>query len=256
MTDPAAERSVGSPEPAASEAAAAAPSPPRWGMGDAALAFLLGMLFAILLDGLYVAVVGRGDTLGFTIVSLVGLWVGLAGVPYLASRRKGSGSLAEDFGFRVTRRDLGIGLLAGVFSNLILINAVVLAFRLIGPDVDVGGQARELTNGAEGWGLAILAPFIGLGAPVVEELFFRGLLQRSIARRLGPAIGVAGSAVAFGFVHLQPDLSGWSQLALSTALGSFGALLSVLTHRAGTLGPAIVAHVVFNTITLVALAAS
>ena len=250
MTEPAAEP-VESPEPA--EPAA---RHPRWGLGDAALAFLFGMLFAIVVDGLYIAISGEEDGLGHTIATLVGLWIGLAGIPYLASRRKGSGSMAEDFGLRLQRRDIGVGVLAGALSQFVLVNLVVALFRLLGPDVNIGKQAENLTNDAEGLMLAVLAPFLILGAPLVEELFFRGLLQRSIARRLGPAIAVVGSAIAFGFVHLQPELSGWSQLALTTALASFGVVLGVLAQRAGRLGPSLVAHATFNTITLIALAAS
>ena len=253
MTDPATEP-VESPEPA--EPADAAPRSPRWGLGDAALAFLFGMLFAIVVDGLYIAVSGAEDGLGHTIATLVGLWVGLAGIPCLASRRKGSGSLAEDFGLRLERRDIGIGVLAGILSQFVLVNLVVVLFRLVGPEVNIGRQARNLTNDAEGVMLAVLAPFLILGAPLVEELFFRGLLQRSIARRLGPVVAVAGSAVAFGLVHLQPDLTGWSQLALTSALASFGIVLGVLAQRTGRLGPSLVAHATFNTVTLVALAAS
>ena len=253
MTDPAAEP-VESADPA--DPAEPPAPPPRWGLADAALAFLVGMLFAIVVDGIYILVSGSEEGLGHTIATLVGLWIGLAGVPYLASRRKGTGSVAEDFGLRLERRDVGIGVLAGALSQFVLVNLVVALFRFLGPDVNIGRQARDLTNDAEGIMLGVLAPFLILGAPLVEELFFRGLLQRSIARRLGPPIAIVGSAVAFGLVHLQPDLTGWSQLALTTALASFGIVLGVLAQRAGRLGPSLVAHATFNTITLVALAVS
>ena len=246
-------------EPAAEPVESAHPEgrEPRWGLGDAALGFLLGMLFAIVADGLYIAVAGSGGGLGHTIVTLVALWLGMAGIPYVASRRKGSGSLAEDFGLQLHRRDIGIGVLVGALSQFVLVNLVVALFRLVGPDVNIGRQARNLTNDAEGLSLALLAPFLVLGAPIVEELFFRGLLQRSIRRRLGAFVGIVGSSIAFGLVHLQPDLSAWSQLALTTALGSYGLVLAALTHRyGGRLGPAIVAHATFNAITLIALATS
>ena len=247
MSDPAAEP-VEPPEPP--EAAVA----PRWGLGDAALAFLVGMVAAVFVDGLYVAVAGTEETLARTVATLVGLWVGLAGVPSLASKRKGSGSLAADFGLCVERQDIGLGIAVGIGAQYVLVNVIVTLFDVIGPDVDVGRQARNLTDSAQGWSLALLAPFLAIGAPVIEELFFRGLLQRSIARRLGTVVAVAGSSLAFGFVHLQPNLSGWSQLTLATALAAFGVVLGVLAERTGRLGPGMVAHATFNSITLVALA--
>ena len=228
---------------------------PRWGLGDAALAFVVGMVAAVFVDGVYVSVAGTEETLARTIATLVGLWVGLAGVPYLASKRKGTGSLDEDFGLRVERRDIGVGVVVGAAAQFALVNLVVTLFDIVGPDVNVGRQAENLTNAAEGWGLALLAPFLVIGAPLVEELFFRGLLQRSIARRLGPVVAMIGSSIAFGFVHLQPDLSGWSQLALTTALASFGLVLGAMANRFGRLGPGIVAHFTFNSITLLVLAA-
>jgi membrane protease YdiL (CAAX protease family) len=102
-----------------------------------------------------------------------------------------------------------------------------------------------------GW----LLCFVVVG-PVVEELYFRGLLQRSAIRRLGPIAGIVLPALAFGLVHTSTDLSGWSLAALVTALAAFGAVLGVLAHRTGRLGPGLVAHATFNALTLIALALS
>ncbi len=41
-------------------------------------------------------------------------------------------------------------------------------------------------------------------APLVEELFFRGLLLRSLQRRVGTGRAVALSSVLFGLAHPQP----------------------------------------------------
>lgn len=49
--------------------------------------------------------------------------------------------------------------------------------------------------------IAVLA--IGI-APVLEEVFFRGLIQRRMELRWGSGPGIAGTAVLFALVHLQP----------------------------------------------------
>jgi len=102
----------------------------------------------------------------------------------------------------------------------------------------------------------VLAPFLVLGAPFVEELFFRGLVLRSLARRFGPVIGVVGSSVLFGLVHFQTGMGAASDAALMCAIGAFGLLLAYLAVRTGRLGPGLVAHATFNAITVIALATS
>ena len=49
--------------------------------------------------------------------------------------------------------------------------------------------------------LALLA--VGV-APVLEEFFFRGLIQRTLERRWGPAAGICLAAAAFALVHALP----------------------------------------------------
>jgi membrane protease YdiL (CAAX protease family) len=229
--------------------------PPRWGLGDAGLAFLFGMLGTIVTTAVYVGFTGDADAedTGLIVAALVGLWLGFGAVALWASRRKGTGSLAEDYGLRIRPRDVGIGVLVGVLCQFVLVPAIVFLFSILDSSVDVGRQAEEVTGDAAGTSLLVLAPFLCLGAPLFEELYFRGLLQRAAVRRLGLVGGILISALAFGLVHL--NLSGWAAVALVVALGAFGAVLSVLAHRTGRLGAGLVAHATFNGITLLALAA-
>jgi membrane protease YdiL (CAAX protease family) len=93
----------------------------------------------------------------------------------------------------------------------------------------------------DGWWLfgAILAPV--LISPVVEEPFFRGLLQRSIPTRLPFAI--FASATVFALVHL---LGGYSLFSAATTF-IVGITFGIVAGRSVRLGSAIVAHVAFNT---------
>ncbi|MDQ1372741.1 MAG: protease family protein [Actinomycetota bacterium] len=246
MTDP--------PGPAPDEGPAPVVAP-RWGLGDAALAFAAGLLGTVVTTTLYVVVTGRQETndTGAIVASLVGLWAGIGGVAVWTSRRKGTGGLAVDYGLRIERRDVAIGMATGVVCQFVLVPVIVKLFSLLDRGVDVAGQAKQVTGGAGGLRLILLAPFLCLGAPFFEELYFRGLLQRAAVRRLGAGAGIAISAVAFGLVH-APSLDGWSAVALACALGAFGAVLSLLAHRTGRLGPGLVAHATFNAITLIGLA--
>lgn len=242
MTDPPV---VGEPSPAPSPA----PPPPRWGVGDAVAGFLAAFVISLTAGMVWVAATGEDDiTLGLTVVTLVGQWTGLVGAVVLASRRKGAGDLGEDFGLGIERADIGVGLAAGVASQLVMIPLLYLPIQLLGGDLDVSEKAREVTDLGSGAGLALLAVCIVVGAPIAEELFFRGLLLRSVERRHGPRWAVGASAVAFGLTHFQPvQLLG---------LVAFGVVLGVLTRRAGRLGPALVAHMAFNATTVALLVAT
>ena len=115
-----------------------------------------------------------------------------------SSRVKGSGSLAEDFGLRVERGDIGVGVVTGLLCQLVLVPAIYLPLQWAFGRQDISKPAKELAKTAHG------TPYIGfafaviIAAPVIEEVFFRGLLLRSLERRFGTRWAVAGSSVAFG----------------------------------------------------------
>lgn len=221
---------------------------PGWGLGDAAAGFAAAFVLSLVAGTVWAVASGdRHVTLGLTVAALVGQWTGLVGSSVLASRRKGTGDLGADLGLRIEGRDVGRGLLVGLGSQLVLIPLLYLPVTLLDVDVDVSEKAREITGLARGPGLVLLALCIVVGAPLAEELFFRGMLQRAVTGRHGPRWGVAASSVAFGITHFQPV-----QLA---GLVAFGAVLGVLAERAGRLGPSIVAHMAFNATTVVLLVA-
>ena len=75
-------------------------------------------------------------------------------------------------------------------------------------------------------------------APVVEELFYRGLLQRSLASRFNEGAVLVVVAFVFAVVHFRPiEIPGLFVIGL---VFGFAAL------RSGRLGPAIMIHAGFN----------
>jgi membrane protease YdiL (CAAX protease family) len=110
---------------------------------------------------------------------------------------------------------------------------------------DVSNEARKLVDSASGAGIVALVLVVCVGAPIAEEVFFRGLLLRATERRFGTGIALVVSTVVFGLGHLQGI-----QLP---ALLLFGAVAGVLTVRTGRLGPAILCHMGFNTWTIIQL---
>ncbi|MGH9150568.1 MAG: lysostaphin resistance A-like protein, partial [Acidimicrobiales bacterium] len=172
---------------------------------------------------------------------------GLLAGSALLSRLRGTGRLGADVGLRLRPVDLVVGAVAGAVASRVLVALVYLPLERCCPDlVDrVDDEARELVDLAQGPGLLLLAVLTVVGAPLVEEIFFRGVLQVALVRRLGAVAGVGVASVAFALVHFQ---------ALQfPALVLFGVVAGTLAHRAGRLGPAVVTHVAFNGIAVAAL---
>jgi membrane protease YdiL (CAAX protease family) len=74
-----------------------------------------------------------------------------------------------------------------------------------------------------------------------EELFWRGLVNRYLAQRLGPVAGNAAGATAYGAIHL---VSG--NLTLTGAAGVAGAFWSLEHLAQGRMAPLIVSHVAWD----------
>jgi len=230
---------------------------PRWGAPDLVVAFLVAQFASALGFALYASVQGvplaelDRDALSIAEIALlqVPLWLGLLGVPLLATRLRGNGP-RRDLGLRTTLRDAPRGLAIGVACQLVLVPLVTLPVFLLtdAQRDDLEAPARELTDKAEGLGVLLLALVVVVMAPLAEEVFFRGMLQRTLARRLPIWPAMLVTSVLFGVSHFQA-------LQLP-ALAAFGLVLSLLAHRSGRLGPAIWAHVGFNATTVVALLAA
>jgi membrane protease YdiL (CAAX protease family) len=226
--------------------------PRRWGLGDAALAFVVGVVLTNVVAALVLEATGRTgqdiDELPLTFIALfqVPQWVGTLGITWLAVHRKGDG-LVRDLDLRVAPRDVPTGLALGTATQLVLVPLLYIPLlRLLDRSGDdVAAEARELTDKASGLGVVLLFLVVVLAAPVVEEIFFRGLLLRSLEARIGGGPALVLSSVLFGFAHFQ-----WLQLP---ALVLFGLVAGALAQRFGRLGPAIFAHIAFNAVTVIVL---
>jgi hypothetical protein len=228
-----------------SAAGRSATRPIRWGLGDAAVGLVPFALGGLALLG--------GDDGGDTDPSVASLaftslfiWLFLVGVPVVATARKGNGVVA-DLGLGFGRRpELGAFVLGVLIQAVVVWVLYLPIFWFTDVDADdVSNEARELVDSASGPGIAVLVLVVCIGAPIAEELFFRGLLLRSVERRFGVPVAVVASTAVFALGHLQGI-----QLP---ALLLFGAVAGLLTVRAGRLGPAIACHMGFNAWTLVQL---
>lgn len=241
------------PQPVLPPPPAPAPRPPRWGLGDFLVGVFGGYALASLVAAIWYAVSGDDElNLAGQAVSQMGLWTGMVGAAVVASHRKGAGTLAEDFGFKGRWSDIGVGVLVALAVQILVLPAIAYLLRPLLGEPEVSGPVQDLLDRSQGLAFAGLILSVAVGAPLVEELFFRGLLLRSLQRRVPDWAAVAVSAVAFGIAHgsaLPVD----AVLLVMVSLTVFGAILAILAIRTGRLGPSIVTHAVFNLFTLLYL---
>ncbi len=188
------------------------------------------------------------------LLSQAGLWTGLLGACVVASRRWGTGRLRDDYGLRARRSDVGRGLLLSLGARLA--GGVLLAVLVaVAPDL-AGSGNTDVFRLAEGDRPALLALAVlaVVGAPLVEETFFRGLLLRSLRRRLLAAPAVVLQAVAFGLAHSDPT-AGRANVGVVLVVGVAGLVFGVAAERWGRLGPSMWAHAFFNLVPVVVLLA-
>jgi membrane protease YdiL (CAAX protease family) len=221
---------------------------PAIALGAWVAAFLFSNIGAVVL----LNVLGYADTdsddwpIWLVGVLQIPLWIGLIGALVVVSRRWGTGHLRRDYGLRFLPIDV-IGFPIGVLTQLVFVQVLYWALPFIDRD-EVSESAESLTSRAEGWGVVLLATLVVVGAPVVEELFFRGLVLRSIQAQYSDWLAVVGSAVLFALVHFQ--------LLQLPALLLFGLVVGYLALRTRRLGMSIFAHAGFNATTIVYLLAS
>ena len=224
------------------------PPRPLGGIGAVLAAYAGGTAVAIIL--LSVSGVATNST-PYIVLSFVGLWTGFVGVPVYLSRTRGTGRMATDFGLRLGGpADVGLGVLAGVVSYGV-VEAYSVVIQSFGDHANLGHEATQLSGHGLGVGFVVFALAAAVGAPIAEEIYFRGLTQPVAQKYLGGAGGLTVTAVLFGFAHL-----GSNPIEAVVPLAVFGAVVGALAWRTGRLGPGIVAHITFNSITVVAIALS
>ena len=243
------------------------PTAPRWGLGDVAIGFVAGEVLSVLAYlvaasithpatggpvgvgaafGQVVGHVATGSTpvyrapmpLWLQAVVQIPLWACLLGVPILATRTKGNGPV-RDLGLRIRPVDVPVGVAIGAAAQLVLVPLIYWPIlKLIG-DQDVSAAARQLTDRAtDPFSIVMLMLIVGVGAPVAEEVFFRGLTQHALLRRSGPWVALFGTAAFFALTHFEP--------LQFPALFAFGVVLGAMVFVTRRLGTSICAHLAFN----------
>jgi uncharacterized protein len=138
---------------------------------------------------------------------------------------------------------VGLYIVAVVFVGGILL---ILLNALSGDQVQAPEQVPE---GLSRVGIVVTSLYAIVIAPLGEELFFRGILFRTLRDRHGLRIAVLGSAVAFGLIHFIPG-DAVDTMLLMLVMAFTGGALAYIYERRGTIVAPLVAHMTFNVIGL------
>ena len=216
---------------------------PRWGLWDAVIAIVASMALA-----LGVAAVGILTSAPLVVTVLLGItlpWIGLMGWPVIATRWRGNGPRI-DLGFAMTWSDVRWGVGVGAIGLTLAAAMAWITLSLVGDFTSAAGEIAAQLSGESEFGLWVFALAVMVGAPIVEETAFRGLLFAALRKRgIGAWATIVITGVAFALFHFEP--------VRFLILLPIGVLYGWLRMRTGSLGAPIVAHMVNNAPAAVAL---
>ena len=177
-----------------------------------------------------------------TASEMFGLWLGFAAIVVFAMKTVRP-VLPTGF-FKVRWPDLKF-LPLGVLLQA-LVGALYYPFHI----QSAGDPVKQIVGHNPAYGMLVIMFFVGIGAPFIEELLFRGVILQSMTALVSPRVRTLAAGlvpalltgVVFGVAH--------GELVQLAGLALVGTILAVIVQRQGRIAPAIVTHAGFNLIAL------
>lgn len=144
--------------------------------------------------------------------------------------------------FRVSRLHIGgIWAVAALFLPL-LVTAVLLYLP--------GRFQKNCFDATETAGIITAAVFYyGIGAGIVEEVVFRGVVMAALEKRFNKTVAVLVPSVLFGLIHVfGNELDAVSFLLLLVSGTAVGVMFSLVTLESGSVWSSALMHAVWNCI--------
>ena len=120
----------------------------------------------------------------------------------------------------------------------ILTIVATLIFIIFTPINDIAGNNPLPSIGHINLEWAVVAFHIGIIAPIIEEIIYRGLIHTLLRKRYGVKPAIIFSSLFFGLMH------GVGFLTIFATLAGVG--FALLYEKTGSLAPCMVAHAVGN----------
>jgi len=224
---------------------------PSWGkLVDAFACFFAALMTTRVVFSIITATIFKNPNVtAILFLSVAGYLIpAILAISYLSVMARREGATLSGIG--LTSKNLGMNIVYGILgycAALPLISVLALITRAIfhdNPDV-TPNPIMPLITAERGWeGRLLLFLLVSVAAPLVEEIFFRGVLQTGLRQRFGILWAIFLSAVVFALGHPMQD---WIPiLGLGIAFGTLRELRQSLV-------PGIVAHFIQNSLTFFAL---
>lgn len=165
-----------------------------------------------------------------------------------STSRWGSGRPIDDVGARPKWSDLGWGPVIWLAAIGVQVVAVAFVLRLDIPLSNNTDGIDEL-RADRSYVIALVISAV-IAAPLVEEIVFRGLVMRSMLSKLPTTLAIVAQGVLFGVAHVDP-VRGVGNVGLAIVLSGVGIVLGGFAYLLRRIGPAIVAHAIFNGVVMV-----
>jgi membrane protease YdiL (CAAX protease family) len=183
-------------------------------------------------------------------LSALGLWLPFVFMLRWVARRADT-DFRQYFGMRFAKTDW-LGIPFGIFCQVVLMNVVNWPLNKWFPNTfnpqRIETRARDMVDAAHGAWFIVLFLIVVVGAPLVEELVYRGFIQGGLQTQLGSTWALIIAAAWFTVVHLEPiEFPG---------LFAFAIVLGLCYKRTQRIGLSVVAHLAFNATGLLLVALS
>jgi hypothetical protein len=183
-------------------------------------------------------------------LSALGLWLPFVFMLRWVARRADT-DFRQYFGMRFAKTDW-LGIPFGIFCQVVLMNVVNWPLNKWFPDTfnpqRIETRARDMVDAAHGAWFIVLFLIVVVGAPLVEELVYRGFIQGGLQTQLGSTWALIIAAAWFTVVHLEPiEFPG---------LFAFAIVLGLCYKRTQRIGLSVVTHLAFNATGLLLVALS
>jgi membrane protease YdiL (CAAX protease family) len=221
---------------------AARPFPPsNWGPGGALLGFLLAIVAGIFfgLPALAFTDADGGLSTVGNVIQQIGGVLGFLLVPLAVARSNGADSVWESFRRLGVRhfRPAAFKWMAATVGAYLLFSAAYAALIVQPEQEDI----------AESFGpVPVQILLIVLGAGIVEELCFRGMLFGGLRERLPRVAAALIAGTIFGLLHAPGGIT------VVPPLIFFGFVLCLLYEKTGSIVPGMLLHMLNNSVALLA----
>jgi membrane protease YdiL (CAAX protease family) len=221
----------------------------NWRYWDVLVVFFSGVFVSVFVAaGVVASGIDPLDPVPFSLVFGAQAGASFAMAWYL-SRTRGSGSLAADTGLVVRGSDWW-GVLAGMGLQIAIALVTAPLIVWLWPDGPPSQGVADVAESSETLleQLLVLA-VVAVGAPIIEEIIFRGMLLSILRRSLSQWPAILISAAIFSLIHLVDP----NALAVIPGLFLLGIALGWVALKRGNLSLAIAMHSGINLLAAITL---